>query len=102
MTMTLEESIRHRYIQLCENIRRDRQAAKALAATTKLRTPEHKKQHQAIKERERVEWYKHDELKLVANRAGIDLKGAEHPNRTSQELQTTTEGPLTAEQLDHI
>ena len=71
--MTLEEALRQRYWQVCANIGRDQALADEFRDKTHLRTGEQKRWHTRQLERVQVEWYKHDELKLVAGRAGIDL-----------------------------
>ncbi len=75
--MDLEEALRERYEQVSSNIARDRQQARAYAAETKLHTGAEKRIHERMKDREQVEWYKRDELAMLASMAGVDLDGSD-------------------------
>ena len=88
--MNLEEALRERYSQVCRNIQADYDTAELFAKATGLQNGYHKRQHSRMLERVQVEWYKHDELKVLAIMAGIDLKGGEDAD-SRQELQTTSE-----------
>jgi hypothetical protein len=71
--VTLEEVLRARYKELGRNIHYDKLRTEEYAARTGLRDADHKRTHQAMKDRIQVEYYKLDEDGLLAHRAGIEL-----------------------------
>lgn len=71
--LNLRSALKERLSVINANIKRDRQQLKFLNSTSDLRSPEAKRARERIKEREQVEWYKHDELVFIAGRAGVEL-----------------------------
>lgn len=71
--MTLEEALRERYLQVKANIARDQKQMDDLRDKTDLRHGFQKREFDAIKERKQVEYYKHDEIREIARRAGVKL-----------------------------
>ncbi len=72
--LNLEAALRERYAQVKKNIEGDMFQADDFAQKTQLRTGEQKRWHKRQMERIQIEWYKHDELSMVAYKAGLDLK----------------------------
>jgi hypothetical protein len=71
--ISLEEVLRARYEEIKHNIHYDTLRAALYAARTGLTDATEKRRHASMKERTQVEWYKADELRLIAHRAGIEL-----------------------------
>jgi len=71
----LERVLFERYEQVKANIENDQRLADEFAQKTQLRTGDMKRHHVRMNERIQIEWYKFDELMILAHRAGIDLKG---------------------------
>jgi len=69
----LEEVLRHRYKQLNVNINYDKKELHEYRELTALVRAEHKRHYRRLQDRQQVELYKRDELRLVAQRADIEL-----------------------------
>ena len=71
-SLSLEQILRARYTQIAANIHADNENMEALERRG-MRHGFEKREHERLKARQQVEYYKRDELRLIATRAGLKL-----------------------------